>query len=273
MAGWFYITSDIDPYPKIHIPHTYPEKGQHLHSLHHLSSIPYVAHNLYSKFHDKDMDAHQPRTDVRETMKNFYLEVELPGVKDHEELRLRWTNSRTLLLSSRIPRPEIPEEELLEEPVVPVTPSVATIETGPPNGEATVTTTTPAGEEHESTPNAPPTTPPKPKLLPPHLTIHERLIGEMLRGFTFPVDVDRDTTHAKLDAGVLRIVVPKVVHEAPIAGAEGEEKHFLHIPVRVFSHGHEKAEKEEKKEKEEKPDDPVPAHRRSYIESLGDRLF
>jgi len=271
MASWFYITSDIDPYPKIHIPHTYPEKGHHLHSIHHLSSIAYVAHNLYNKFHDKDLDAHQPRTDVRETMKNFYLEVELLGVKTLTDLRLLWTNSRTILLSSRAQRPEIPEDELLEEPVEPATIPTAT-ETAAPNGEAPTTVaveSTPAAEEHESIPKPPPTTPQKPKLLAPHLTIQERLIGEMLRGYTFPVDVDRDTTHAKLDAGILRIVVPKVVHEAPTARGEGEEKHFLHIPVKVFSHGHEKTEAEIK----QKPEDPVPAHRRSYIEALADRLY
>ncbi|ETI22308.1 hypothetical protein G647_06382 [Cladophialophora carrionii CBS 160.54] len=235
MAGWFYITSDMDPYPKIHIPHTYPEKGHHLH---HISTIPYVAHNLYSKFHDKDLDAHQPKTDVRETTRNFYLEVELPGVKDHAELRLRWTNSRTLLLTSKTTRPEIPEEELLEEPA-------------PPAAATTTTTAADAGQQQNGgdiittdPKTAPPEQKPKPKLLAPHLTIHERPIGEMIRAYNFPVDVDRDATHAKLEAGILRIVVPKVEHTPPATDKDGEEKHFLHVPVRILGHGHDKEQKE-----------------------------
>ena len=218
-----------------------------------------MAHNLYSKFHDKDMEAHQPKADVRETMKSFYVEVELSGVKEHTEMRLRWTNSRTLLLSSQTARPEIPEEELLETPIAPVT-------TPAPNDEATITATvhsTPRAEEHEALPKPPPTTPQKPKLLPPHLTIHERSIGEMLRGFSFPVDVDQDATHAKLDAGILRIVVPKIVHEPPVLEAEhGDEKHLLHVPIRVFSHGH-----ETEKVGMKKVEDPVPAKERWYLES------
>ncbi|RJE16949.1 hypothetical protein PHISCL_10714, partial [Aspergillus sclerotialis] len=112
MAGWFYITSDIDPYPTTHISHTYPEPGHHLHHI----PVPYVAHKVYTKLHDRDEDIHQPTTDVRETLSNFYLEVELPGVKEHTELRLRWTSDRTLLLTSKTHRPDIPEGELVEEP-------------------------------------------------------------------------------------------------------------------------------------------------------------
>lgn len=43
--------------------------------------------------------------------------------------------------------------------------------------------------------------------------MHERLIGDVLRAFNFPVDVDRDSTTAKLDAGLLRVIIPKVEHE------------------------------------------------------------
>merc|ERR1712000_423650 len=58
----------------------------------------------------------------------------------------------------------------------------------------------------------------------PHLTVHERQIGDMMRAFNFPVDVDRDNTHAKLDAGLLRVTVPKVMH--------GDAK-LRHIPVSI----------------------------------------
>jgi HSP20 family molecular chaperone IbpA len=238
-----------------------------------------VAHNLITKFHDKDLDAHQPKTDVRETTKNFYLEVELPGVKEHTELRLRWTNSRTLLLTSKTTRPEIPDEELVEEPPLPAAAAAATpaaapaaegaeVEAAQQNGETAAPAAAAAATEEPT---------PKPKLVQPHLTIHERLVGEMIRAYSFPVDVDRDSTHAKLEAGILRVVVPKVVHEQPATAKEGEEeKHFIHVPVRIFSHGHEKKEEEKKVEEDpnKKTEDAVPStERRNYLEALGDKLF
>jgi len=236
MAGWFYITTDIDPYPKTHIPQSYPEKGHHLHHI----PFPFMAHNLYAKFHDKDEDVHQPKTDVRETTKNFYLDVELPGIKEHTDLKLRWNNERSLLLTSKTHRPEIPEGELIEEPPLApaeevVAPAATPQENGQaPNGGPPTATAQTEESQVQVAPNPPPKASQKPKLHEPHLTIHERLIGDMVRGFTFPVDVDRDNTHAKLDAGILRIVVPKVVHAA--ATEADSEKHFLHVPISILHH-------------------------------------
>jgi len=249
VAGMYYVsTSTIDPYPTTYIGHTYPEKGHYLHHI----SIPYMTHNVHKKFHNEDEDVHQPKTDVRETLSNFHLEVELPGVKEHKGLRLRWTTDRTLLLSSKTHRPEIPESELVEEPTT--APEAET----PASTESPVTTETnghhvqnggdsPAlgamaetetgGKEAAEAPASKPrsTKPQTPKKREPHLTVHERLIGEMVRAYSFPVDVDRDNTHAKLDAGLLVIVVPKIVHAA------AEEVKQIHVPIHIpFSSGHQK---------------------------------
>ncbi|KIW95316.1 uncharacterized protein Z519_03900 [Cladophialophora bantiana CBS 173.52] len=236
MAGWFYITSDIDPYPTTHISHTYPEPGHHLHHI----PIPYMAHKAYSKFHDKDEDVHQPKTDVRETVTNFYIEVELPGIKEHTELRLRWTSDRTLLLTSKTHRPDIPEEELVEEPGPPpvvAAPVPASAETMAENGAPPASQEAPAAEAEAAptataaaapaapAPAAAPAEEHAPKKHEPHLTVHERQVGEMIRAYNFPVDVDRDNTHAKLDAGLLRIVVPKVMEH-------GEARH-IHVPIKI----------------------------------------
>lgn len=214
MSFLFY--PDIEPYPTTYVSHTYPEKGHHLHHV----PLPYMAHKLHRTFHDRDLDVHQPKSDVRETLKNFYLEVELPGIKDKSELHLRWTSMRTLLITSKTARPEIPEEELAEVPVV----KAAT--EGP---AADVKVEAPDADHHEeakistdesrksSTSKASSTTRKE-----PHLTVHERLIGEVLRAFNFPVDVDRDNTHAKLDAGLLRVIIPKVEHE---------QIEHVHVPV------------------------------------------
>lgn len=205
MSVFFY--PDIEPYPTTYVSHTYPEKGHHLHHL----PLPYMAHKLHRTFHDKDLDVHQPKADVRETLKSFYLEVELPGIRDKSELHLRWTSMRTLLITSRTARPEIPEEELAEVTIIkPAQPT--------PEPKQEVEEDTKVSSE---TPNKTSSTHSTVKK-EPHITVHERQIGEILRAFSFPVDVDRDNTHAKLDAGLLRVVIPKVEHE---------QIEHLHVPV------------------------------------------
>lgn len=231
MSFLFY--PDIDPYPTTYVSHTYPEKGHHLHHV----PLPYMAHKAHKVFHDKDQDVHQPKSDVRETLKNFYIEVELAGIKDKAELHLRWTSMRTLLISSKILRPEIPEEEFTEVPTSPTKPAAAAA------ADVAIEKKEENGATHEEEPKTevasePPKTPVSSKSKTssthsaakkePHLTVHERHIGELLRAFNFPVDVDRDNTHAKLDAGLLRIIVPKVEHELT---------DHVHVPVRIHDDG------------------------------------
>jgi len=222
--AFFYSYPDVDPYPTTYVAHTYPEKG------HHLRHIPvgYIAHKAHSIFHDSDHDVHLPKADVRETTRNFYVEVELPGVREKSELHLRWTTMRTLLLTSHLARPEIPESELEDLPTPP--PNEAQQPLAPePNGAA------PADKSSESLPSPPTrsstttqqsqtsTTPTLPKK-EAHLTLHERQVGEIVRAFNFPVDVDRDNTHAKLDAGLLKLVIPKLEHG---------KAELIHLPVTV----------------------------------------
>jgi HSP20 family molecular chaperone IbpA len=202
MSFLFY--PDIEPYPTTYVSHTYPEKGHHLHHV----PLPYMAHKLHRTFHDRDLDVHQPKADVRETLKSFYLEVELPGIKDKSELHLRWTSMRTLLVTSKTARPEIPEEELAEVPVVKAANPATELKVEAPDTDHHEEAKVSTDESRKSSTSSPSTTRKE-----PHLTVHERLIGEVLRAFNFPVDVDRDNTHAKLDAGLLRIIIPKVEHE------------------------------------------------------------
>lgn len=49
----------------------------------------------------------------------------------------------------------------------------------------------------------------KPRIHFPRHLLEERQIGECLRSFTFPMDVDADGMKAGLSNGLLRIVVPK----------------------------------------------------------------
>src|SRR5262249_45912254 len=105
--AFLYAYPDIDPYPTTYVSHTYPEKGHHLHHV----PLPYMVHKAHRAFHDKDRDVHQPRADIRETMTDFYIEIELPGIRDKSDLHLRWTTMRCLLVRCNIMRPDIPDVE------------------------------------------------------------------------------------------------------------------------------------------------------------------
>ncbi|EXJ81117.1 hypothetical protein A1O3_07405 [Capronia epimyces CBS 606.96] len=212
--AFLYTYPEVEPYPTTYVPHTYPEKGQHLPHI----PLPYLAHKAHRLLHDKDQEIHIPKADLRETRFNFYIEVELPGISDKSQLHLRWTSMRTLLVTSKIVRPEIPESELFDIPIV-----------GPASEPAKkeADTTPPAADPQQQEQQEPTATAAPPLATvkkEPHLTVHERQIGGQMRGFNFPVDLDRDNTHAKLDAGLLRIVVPKL-HE--------EHTEPLHVTIKT----------------------------------------
>jgi len=202
--AFLYAYPDIDPYPTTYVAHTIPEKGHHLHHV----PLPYMVYKAHKMFHDKDQDLHQPRADLRETENAFYIEVELPGIREKSELRLRWTTLRSLLVKSSIHRPEIPETEHHGE--------------APSTAPEVTTATEPAKATEEAPPAGTATKPKEPVKIEPHLTVHERQIGDHIRAFNFPVDVDRDKTTARLEAGLLRIIVPKVEHE---------RIEHVHVPV------------------------------------------
>ncbi|EXJ90651.1 hypothetical protein A1O1_03755 [Capronia coronata CBS 617.96] len=198
--AFLYSYPEVEPYPTTYVTHTYPEKGQHLHHI----PLPFLAHKAAHRLlHDREHEVHIPKADLRETMSNFYIEVELPGISDKSQLHLRWTSMRTLLVTSKIGRPDIPESELFDVPVVAAAPEPPKEDADQQQQQEPLATSTETGV------TATATTMKK----EPHLTVHERLIGEMMRAFNFPVDVDRDNTHAKLEAGLLRIVVPKLKHD------------------------------------------------------------
>jgi len=199
-------------HPTTHIDHTYPERGHHLHHI----PFPYLGQQVHRLLHDKDQDIHIPKADVRETVSGFYIDVEVPGLKDKADITIRWTSMRTLLLTTNIQRPGIPVDE---QPVPTRSsdeqPAPAKEET---NGTAagtgqngTTITATKLNKEQETKPEEiGDDSQVAPKV---HLTVHGRAIGYFQRAFNFPVDVERDKTTANLDAGLLRLTVPKVWHE------------------------------------------------------------
>jgi HSP20 family molecular chaperone IbpA len=123
---------------------------------------------------------YNPRTDIRESKANYYIEIEFPGMEGKEHLELKWINARTLFVETKLERPEILEEQPAQEGEAP-----------PPEDS----TTTKKDQE--------------PKHGEPVLTVRERQIGVFARAFSFATEVDHEKLQATLHAGLLRIKVPK----------------------------------------------------------------
>lgn len=51
----------------------------------------------------------------------------------------------------------------------------------------------------------------KPKIKLPRRLLNERHLGDFIRSFTFPMEVNSDGMKANLSDGLLRIIVPKKV--------------------------------------------------------------
>jgi len=155
-----------NPYPTSTISHTFPERHVPFEHARHLigQTIHHGPHN----------GPFTPRVDVRETVKDFYLEIELPGLESKEHLSLCWTSMVTLLLKATISRPVIDGQQ--------PEPSAAEGDAAKPADTNSV-----------------------------HLTCSERIIGSFARAFDFTIPVDRDAMVAKLHSGLLRITVPKQI--------------------------------------------------------------
>ncbi|KAF2099068.1 HSP20-like chaperone [Rhizodiscina lignyota] len=164
---------------------TFPEHHMPLYNARHKMSQGF--HNFW---HESSFPS--PRADVRETIDKYYIDIELPGLENKDSIKLKWTNSNTLLLQVTAEPPAIPE--------------------GASDADSLFAPEAKKTEEHG----------------PPHHLVHqlikERHVGPIMRAFFFPVSVDRDEMTAKLQYGLLRIVVPKT----PDAKVEHKEIDIEH---------------------------------------------
>ncbi|PSR82910.1 HSP20-like chaperone, partial [Coniella lustricola] len=123
-----------------------------------------------------------PQTDVRETATAYHLDIELPGLRNKSDVRLKWTGGRTLYIEAAIKCQPLPEEALLSSA----------------NGSLAGKNKSEASDKNHSKEEK-----------PVQFVKRERKTGEVARAFNFPVDVKQDETIAKLAYGVLTITVPK----------------------------------------------------------------
>ncbi|KAF8455108.1 HSP20-like chaperone, partial [Terfezia claveryi] len=121
--------------------------------------------------------AFTPSFDVIETNEAYILEGELPGLSDKGAVDIEFTDHQTLLVKGKIEKVAIPSET---------------------QSEAKQIT---SGEEHHEEQ--------RPKKQQTRYWVSERTIGSFQRTFSFPGLIDQDKVTAKLENGILIIVVPK----------------------------------------------------------------
>lgn len=179
-------------YKTTHLDRSFPEHHHPFESTRHRISQGF--HNFYN-ITDNILST---RTDVRETLHNYYIDVELPDVELKDHLKLKWTNASTLIVEATKTRKDIAE----------------TVGTGPEGvtGESAGVTDkqTEAAKGHVQD--------------PVHLLVKEREIVSLARVFDFPIQVDREKMTAKLQHGLLAIVVPKI-EEAKVEHKNVEIEH------------------------------------------------
>ncbi|KAI7477863.1 hypothetical protein KC351_g8584 [Hortaea werneckii] len=151
---------------------------------------------------DPKMYPNRPDVDISDATDYYMIDIELPGVKDANTIRLHWLSWTSLIVSGESNRPWNS-----------TTPSNTTktahsdSKLKPSESETSANT-----EIHMESADLAQT---NRAALPPHLLIGERRIGAFRREFHFPVEVDVDKVDAKLEAGLLRIQLPKKLYSYP----------------------------------------------------------
>lgn len=182
-----------EPWRTTFVPRHFPEKHYPLEGFRHTlgHTLSSAAGSLVHPF-GSEPSVHVPAIDIRESRHNYYLDIELPGVGPNDKFKIRWVNSQTLFLETKIERPKIDDEDDTHDG--------AAAEPGKegnkqPDVEKKDEVTSKAKDCHKGKDIA--------------LTVHERRLGAFARAFCFPTPVDHEKLEANLYAGLMRIKVPR----------------------------------------------------------------
>jgi HSP20 family molecular chaperone IbpA len=149
---------------------------------------------------DPDQKAYpnHPDVDISDAIGYYLIELEAPGIKSADSIALNWTSWRSLVVAGSSFRSWEPDTSA----------NPRTTSNGHRAGESADRSDLDASALKGS----------KVKVndvndqLPPFLVVGERRIGSFRREFHFPVDIVVEKVEAKLEAGLLRVSVPKKSH-------------------------------------------------------------
>ncbi|KAH6655599.1 small heat shock protein [Truncatella angustata] len=138
-----------------------------------------------------------PKFDLKETETSYELHGDLPGI-NKEDVHLEFTDDHTLRISGRVERSHTSGDASL----VGGDKKTQVEEEAEDADKGKQVTKTPSDNDKQVSG----TTAPAPKV---KYWVSERSVGEFARTFNFPTHVDAEAISAKLDNGVLNVVVPK----------------------------------------------------------------
>lgn len=187
--GFYYYTPE--PYQTTQIP------KHHHHVPPSLKHAQHAVHELVHPF-GEGYQFPAPHCDIRETKSAYYIDVELPGLRDKKDVKLKWTGTRSLFVDASIYRQPLPEETV----------EVASSSTSPSSSAAAAAESNSSSETDKKKEDKKDKKKEK-KEKSVHFLKRERKTGEFARAFNFPVDIEQDKTVAKLAYGILSITVPK----------------------------------------------------------------
>jgi len=168
--------------------------------------------------HNRSNRAFSPRFDVYETADAYHLDGDLPGVSDKAAIGIEFSDENTMSVSGRVDRLRLPvekHEEKHEEEEKEESTSMERRRSLQPTVEDT------DDEDDFSIVSGSSTKKPEQALKPEEAVksaeperktwVGERTFGNFQRTFSFPSPVELEKVSAKLEAGLLQIVVPKRV--------------------------------------------------------------
>jgi len=174
------------PYDTVYPLVDHPHERTHQHQ----NFWRYLSH----KQPDPILYPNYPDVDIRDAVSEYLIEIEVPGVKDSSDITCKWTSMKSLVVSGNVTRPAWKSSSQHSAPLS----EQRTVDKEDTKGTRNSQGDFKPLDQHE-----------------PNLLVAERRIGAFRRNFYFPLDVEMEKLTAKLEAGLLRLRVPKRGHTLP----------------------------------------------------------
>jgi HSP20 family molecular chaperone IbpA len=150
------------------------------------------------KIPDQKAYPNHPDVDISDKVGYHLIELEVPGIKDADSIALHWTSWRPLVVAGSSFR----SWEL----------DTSANQRTTSNGDRAEGFVDVSGLDASALKDSKIRNDDVINQLPPFLVIGGRIVGSFRREFHFPMDIVVEKVEAKLEAGLLRIKVPKKAH-------------------------------------------------------------
>ena len=149
---------------------------------------------------DQKTYPNHPDVDISDAITHYLIELEVPGIKDADAITINWTSFKSLVVAGSTFRSWEPKKE------------AKGIDSQEPANESEKSNKNGVGLDVKALKEAREKAEDAADEFPPYLIVGERQIGSFRREFHFPVEIEVKKVEARLEAGLLRIYVPRKSH-------------------------------------------------------------